>query len=44
MVKNLIIGEVSEIRNSQNGFNKDVVITRSLDYSKLDLVFVILSK
>lgn len=44
VMKNLIIGEVSEIRNSQNGFNKDVVITRSLDYSKLDLVFVVLSK
>ncbi len=44
VMKNLIIGEVSEIRNSQNGFNKDIVITRSLDYSKLDLVFVILSK
>jgi len=44
VMKNLIIGEVSEIRNSQNGFNKDVVITRSLDYSKLDLVYVVLSK
>ena len=44
VMKNLVIGEVSEIRNSQNGFNKDVVITRSLDYSKLDLVFVVLSK
>ena len=44
VMKNLIIGEVSEIRNSQNGFNKDIVIKRSLDYSKLDLVFVVLSK
>jgi len=42
--KDLIIGEVSEIRNSENGFNKDIVIKRSLDYSKLDLVFVVLSK
>lgn len=44
VMKNLIIGEVSEIRNSQNGFNKDIVITRSLDYSKLDLVFVVVAK
>ena len=42
--KDLVIGEVSEIRNSENGFNKDIVIKRSLDYSRLDLVFVVLTK